>query len=103
MRTDTTVSAFRHPDAIEDPLTSVLRDGARRLLAEAIEAEAEVFPAAMQRSGFLMAGLVLSATAMARSEPSRRASARCRFSERRFATAAAMLVTGPAQAATASR
>ncbi len=48
MTTDTTVSAFRHPDAIEDPLTSVLRDGARRLLAEAIEAEAEVFLAAMQ-------------------------------------------------------
>ena len=48
MTTDTTISAFRHPDAIEDPLTSVLRDGARRLLAEAIEAEAEVFLAAMQ-------------------------------------------------------
>ena len=48
MTTDTTVSAFRHPDAIEDPLTSVLRDGARRLLAEAIEAEAEVFLVAMQ-------------------------------------------------------
>jgi len=48
MTTDTTISAFRHPDAIEDPLTSVLRDGARRLLAKAIEAEAEVFLAAMQ-------------------------------------------------------
>ena len=50
MTTDTTISAFRHPDAIEDPLTSVLRDGARRLLAEAIEAEAEVFLAAMPGS-----------------------------------------------------
>jgi len=50
MTTDTTVSAFRHPDAIEDPLTSVLRDGARRLLAEAIEAEAEVFLAAIADS-----------------------------------------------------
>lgn len=48
MTTDTTVSAFRHPDTIEDPLTSVLREGARRLLAEAIEAEAETFLAAMQ-------------------------------------------------------
>ena len=51
----------------------------------------------------LTAGLASSATAMARSEPSRRASARFRFSERRFATAAAMLVTGPAKAVTASR
>ncbi len=48
MTTDTTVSAFRHPDTIEDPLTSVLREGARRLLAEAIEAEAETFLAGMQ-------------------------------------------------------
>lgn len=48
MTTDTTISAFRHPDTIEDPLTSVLREGARRLLAEAIEAEAEAFLAAMQ-------------------------------------------------------
>ncbi|WP_372529828.1 hypothetical protein [Aurantimonas coralicida] len=31
--TDTTVSAFRHREAIEDPLTSVLREGACRLLA----------------------------------------------------------------------
>lgn len=48
MTTDTTVVAFHHPDEIDDPLTSVLRDGARRLLAEAIEAEAEAFLAAMQ-------------------------------------------------------
>lgn len=48
MTTDTTFSAFRHPDTIEDPLTCVLREGARRLLAEAIEAEAEAFLAAMQ-------------------------------------------------------
>ncbi len=48
MSTDTTISAFRHPEAIDDPVTSVLRDGARRLLAEAIEAEAEAFLAAMK-------------------------------------------------------
>jgi putative transposase len=48
MITDTTVHTFPHPDAIDDPLTSVLREGARRLLAEAIEAEAEAFLAAMQ-------------------------------------------------------
>ena len=48
MTTDSTVSAFRHPDTIDDPLTTVLRDGARRLLAEAIEAEASAFLAAMK-------------------------------------------------------
>jgi transposase-like protein len=48
MKADTTVHPFRHPDEIEDALTAVLRDGARRLLAEAIEAEAEAFLAAMR-------------------------------------------------------
>ena len=36
-----TVVSFRQPDEIDDPLTAVLRSGARRLLAQAIEAEAE--------------------------------------------------------------
>ena len=43
-----TVVALRQPDTIDDPLTAVLRDGARRLLAQAIEAEAEAFLAAMK-------------------------------------------------------
>ncbi|KZM47547.1 IS256 family transposase [Labrenzia sp. OB1] len=47
MKTDTTVLPFAHPDALDDPLTSVLREGARRLLAQAVEAEAEAFVAAM--------------------------------------------------------
>jgi hypothetical protein len=34
---------LRQPDEIDDPLTAVLRSGARRLLAQAIEAEAEAF------------------------------------------------------------
>jgi len=40
-----TVVSFAHPDRIstEDPLTEVLRLGARRLLAEAIEAEVSAF------------------------------------------------------------
>lgn len=47
MHEDTVVS-FSHPDrvSIEDPLTAVLRSGARRLLAEAVEAEVEAFVAA---------------------------------------------------------
>src|SRR5215212_11038368 len=45
---DTTVIPLRHPNTIEDPLTAVLRSGARRLLAQAIEAEAEAFLAEMK-------------------------------------------------------
>ena len=43
-----TVVSFSHPDriSIEDPLTQVLRLGARRLLADAVEAEVEAFIAA---------------------------------------------------------
>lgn len=47
MKTDTTVVSFPHPDTLDDPLTSVLREGARRLLAQAVEAEADAFLAAM--------------------------------------------------------
>jgi putative transposase len=43
MSSDSTVVHFRQPDEIDDPLTAVLRSGARRLLAQAIEAEAEAF------------------------------------------------------------
>ena len=48
MKIDNTVLAFEHPSDIDDPLTSVLRDGARRLLAQAIEAEADAFLAVMK-------------------------------------------------------
>jgi putative transposase len=45
---DSTVVSLRQPDTIDDPLTAVLRGGARRLLAQAIEAEADAFLAAMK-------------------------------------------------------
>jgi putative transposase len=48
MTSSSTVVPLRQPDAVEDPLTAVLRAGARRLLAEAVEAEAEAFLAAMR-------------------------------------------------------
>src|SRR3712207_7180270 len=48
MTSDTTVVALRQPDEVEDPLTAVLRSGARRLLAQAAEAEAEAFLAEMK-------------------------------------------------------
>src|SRR5271165_5743922 len=42
------VVPLRHPDEIDDPLTDILRSGARRLLARAVEIEAEAFLAAMK-------------------------------------------------------
>ena len=47
MTSDSTVVPLRQPDGIDDPLTAVLRSGARRLLAQAVEAEAEAFLAMM--------------------------------------------------------
>jgi putative transposase len=48
MNTDTKVVRLRHLDEIDDPLTDVLRAGARRLLAQAIELEAAAFLADMR-------------------------------------------------------
>src|SRR5687768_2340135 len=48
MESSTNVIRLRQPDEIDDPLPEVLRVGARRLLAQAVEMEAEVFLAAMQ-------------------------------------------------------
>jgi transposase-like protein len=45
---NTTVVPLRQPDTTEDPLTAILRNGARRLLAQAVEAEAEAFLAVMK-------------------------------------------------------
>jgi transposase-like protein len=47
MNEDSTVVRFRQPEEIDDPLTAVLRLGARRLLAQAIESEAAAFLALM--------------------------------------------------------
>ena len=40
---DDRVVAFRQPGEIDDPLTEVLRQGARKLLAQAVEGEVAVF------------------------------------------------------------
>jgi transposase-like protein len=48
MTSNSTVVPLRQPDGTEDSLTAVLRSGARRLLAQAIEAEAEAFLAEMK-------------------------------------------------------
>jgi hypothetical protein len=46
MLRDTTVVAFRQPEIIEDPLTKLAREGPRRLVAQALIAEADAFVAA---------------------------------------------------------
>src|SRR5258705_11308493 len=45
MLKDTTVIRFRQPDTIDDPLTELAREGARRMLAQALTAEADAFVA----------------------------------------------------------
>ena len=48
MNEATNVLRLRQPDEIDDPLTEILRAGARKLLAQAIESEAEAFLASMR-------------------------------------------------------
>ena len=48
MSESTNIVRLRQPDEIDDPLTEVLRAGARRLLAQAVELEAEAYLAGMR-------------------------------------------------------
>jgi transposase-like protein len=48
MNENSSIVRLRQPGDIDDPLTSILRSGARKLLAEAIEQEAEAFLAGMK-------------------------------------------------------
>ncbi|MBA2258465.1 MAG: IS256 family transposase [Acidobacteria bacterium] len=48
MEENSSVVRFRQPDVIDDPLTVVLRSGARQLLTQAVEMEAAAFLAAMK-------------------------------------------------------
>ena len=48
MNENSNVVRLRQPEDIDDPLTNILRSGARQLLAQAVEMEAEVFLAAMK-------------------------------------------------------
>ena len=45
MKDDTTILPFRQSEKIDDPLTEIAREGARRMLAEALVAEADAFVA----------------------------------------------------------
>jgi putative transposase len=48
MNETSNVVSLRHPDDIDDPLTNILRAGARQLLAQAVEIEAATFLATMK-------------------------------------------------------
>ena len=48
MTETTNIVRLRQPDTIDDPLTDILRAGARKLLAQAIEIEAEAYLASMR-------------------------------------------------------
>lgn len=43
MKNDTEIIALRQPESVDDPLTEIARDGARRMLAAALRAEADAF------------------------------------------------------------
>jgi len=45
MSRDTTVIPLRQPDAIDDPLTELAREGVRRILAQVLIAEADALVA----------------------------------------------------------
>src|SRR5208337_4562580 len=84
--TENRVVSLRQKGAIDDPLTEILRAGARRLIAQAVEAEFETFLASN-------AELVLSdgawfATGMIRSARSRRGSDPWTCKSRRLAIGA---------------
>jgi len=64
MNENSNVVRLSHPDEIDDPLTNILRSGARQLLAQAIELEAEAFLAEMKASGLLMDATVLPGMVM---------------------------------------
>ena len=48
MSRDSNVFHFRQPDTIDDPLNELAREGARRMLAEALIAEADAFVAQLK-------------------------------------------------------
>ena len=48
MNATSNIVALRQPDDIDDPLTNILRAGARQLLAQAVEIEVETFLATVK-------------------------------------------------------
>src|SRR5215510_11785084 len=81
------IVALRQPDEIDDPLTNVLRAGARQLLAQAVEVEVETFLATVKDLKLAADAPVWCGMVTARRVRSRPASARSRWRGRRFGTA----------------
>jgi hypothetical protein len=50
MKEATSIVQFRQPGSVEDPLTEIAREGARRMLATALEAEVEARCRMIQRT-----------------------------------------------------
>jgi hypothetical protein len=48
MKEDTTILPFRQSESVADPLTELARQGARRMLEEALKAEADAFVASFK-------------------------------------------------------
>jgi len=50
MQEDTTILPFRQSETVADPLTEPAREGARRVLAEALVGEADAFVSSFAKS-----------------------------------------------------
>jgi hypothetical protein len=81
------VIALRRKDEIDDPLTEILRSGARRLIAQAVEAEFETFLASTADLVLAMAANAWFAMGTIRFARSRRESALSKCKSRRPAIA----------------
>ena len=67
MEKTTDVIPLRQPESVEDPLTEIARDGARRMLAAALKDETDAFVAQHAEEILLMAANGLSGTVTGRS------------------------------------
>ena len=50
MQEDTTILPFRQSETVADPLSELAREGARRMLAEALVGEADAFVSSFAKS-----------------------------------------------------
>jgi len=85
MNENSNIVRLRQHGEIDDPLTNILRSGARRLLAQAVEMEAEAFLTAMKDLKLPTDATALSGMATVRFARSRRGSAPSTSAARRSA------------------
>ena len=88
MSRDITVIPFRQPDAVDDPLSEVAREGARRMLAQVLIAEADAFVAQWKDLKLPDGRTASCVTDMDRSAQSRPGLGLSRFGAPRCATVA---------------